>query len=123
MSLQFQHAFIWFLWIYILKDTWFWVGGATSTLTVPASPNGLPADMVRSNLLKVRQPVGTKTLVIEDGGTSAQSGLVKSNQFLRDYCGWKDCVLCHQRDGNDTSVEVNVTKLALDMRECVKGVL
>ena len=45
------------------------------------------------------------------------------NPFWEKSTWKKDCVLCHQRDGNDTSVEVNVTKLALDMRECVKGVL
>ena len=61
------------------KDTWFRKDGATSTFTVPVTPNGVLADRVRKNLLQGRQPAGTKTRVVEDGGT----GLVKSNQFCR----------------------------------------
>ena len=82
-----------------LKDTWFRSGGATSTLTVPATPNGELADLVRRNLEKSRQPNGTSTKVIEDGGTSTRIGLVKSNQFPSDHCWREDCMMCFQKDG------------------------
>ena len=54
------------------KDTWFRVGGSTSTITVPVTPNGMLAEKIRDNLKKSRQPTGTKTLVVEDGGIGAQ---------------------------------------------------
>ena len=47
-----------------------------------------------------RQPLGTQTKVIEDGGLATCMGLVKSNQFPRDDCQRADCLLCFQRDGN-----------------------
>ena len=46
-------------------DTWFRTNGATSTLTVPATPNGLLAELVRKNLKVSRSPSGTLTKVIE----------------------------------------------------------
>lgn len=82
------------------KDTWFRKDGATSTITVPVTPNGVLADRVRKNLLQGRQPAGTKTKVVEDGGTSSRTGLVKSNQFCRKECGRDECVMCYQREGN-----------------------
>ena len=83
------------------KDTWFRSGGATSTLTVPVTPNGALADTIRKNLLRGRQPSGTKVKVVEDGGVSSRSGLVKVNQFCRRVCGRADCVLCYQEDSNN----------------------
>ena len=63
------------------KDTWFRSSGCTSTLTVPVSPNGILAEKVRKNLLRGRQPEGTKTKVVEDCGRTSRSGLVKPNLF------------------------------------------
>ena len=81
------------------RDTWFRSGGFTSTLTVPATANGLLAEMVRSNLDKGRQPPGTKIKVIEDGGVGAGCGIIRSNPFPRDKCERGDCALCLQKDG------------------------
>ena len=78
-----------------LRDTWFREGGATSTLTVPATPE------VKNNLNRGRQPDGTQTRVIEDGGVCARVGLVQTNQFPRDECQRKDCLLCVQKGGNE----------------------
>ena len=85
------------------RDTWFRSGGFTSTLTVPATPNGLLAELVRKNLTKGRQPPGTKTKVIEDGGVGAHCGVVKSNPFPRDKCE-RDCVLCLQKEGEGVTL-------------------
>ena len=82
------------------RDTWFRTKGATSTLTVPATPKGTLANLVRENLERSRRPAGTLTKVIESGGTSAQFNLVKSNQFPRDKCHKPDCILCFQKDGD-----------------------
>ena len=79
-----------------LKDTWFRTGGYTSTLTVPATPNGLLAEQVRRNLEMGRQPAQTRTKVLEDGGRSVRGGLVRSDQFPREKCDRKDCQLCLQ---------------------------
>ena len=85
------------------KDTWFRSGGATSTLTVPVSPNGELAEKVRKNLLRGRQPKGTMTKVVEDCGRSSRSGLVRTNQFCKQECGRNDCVLCFQKEGNKSA--------------------
>ena len=79
------------------KDTWFRRDGFTSTLTVPATPNSSLANKVRENLVKSRQPEGTKTKVIEDGGKETKAGIVKSNQFPRINCSREQCVLCIQQ--------------------------
>ena len=76
------------------KDTWFRKGGYSSTLTVPPTPGGQLAEVVRSNLERGRQPKGTKTKVIEGGGVATRTGLTASNQFPRDVCNRKDCGLC-----------------------------
>ena len=68
------------------RDTWFRSGGHTSTLTVPATDNSSLAEIVRKNLEMGRQPKGTKTKVIEDGGKSAKCGIVKYNPFPRQTC-------------------------------------
>ena len=62
-----------------LKDTWFRKGVFTSTLIVPATPDNCLASKVKKNLDKGRQPAGTKTKVVEDGGVSSKAGIVKSN--------------------------------------------
>ena len=87
------------------KDTWFRAGGATSTLTVPVTPGGILADRVRMNLTRGRQPEGTKTKVLEDGGTCTRNVLTKSNQFPREECSRTDCVLFFQRDRSKPSVQ------------------
>ena len=53
------------------------------------------------NLERSRQPRGTQTKVIEDGGVSSRVGLVKSNQFPREECDRSDCVLCLQNNGDN----------------------
>ena len=59
------------------KDSWFRTDGFTSTLTVLVTPNGVLAEQVRINLAKGRQPKGTKTRVIEDGGQCTKNFLSK----------------------------------------------
>ena len=87
-----------------MKDTWFRVGGYTSTLMVPATPNGVLAEKVRENLEKGRQPAKTKTKVIENGGSSVRKGIVQSNQFPRQKCERENCLLCLQQEGENKSV-------------------
>jgi hypothetical protein len=59
---------------------------------------------VRKNLARGRQPKGTKTKVVEDGGLCSKNVLTKSNQFPRDECGRNECVLCLQREVDKPSV-------------------
>ena len=82
------------------KDTWFRKGGATSTLTVPATPGGILAEKVRKNLESARQPTGTRTKVIEDGGVGSKVGLVSSNQFPHNRCHRNDCIACTNLNGD-----------------------
>ena len=37
--------------------------------------------------------------MVEDGGVSSKSGIVKSNQWSRNNCERSDCVICYQKDG------------------------
>ena len=67
---------------------------------MPATPGGILAEGVRKNLERGRQPAGTKTKVIEDGGVSSQAGLVKSNRFAQEDCQRQDCVLCLHGSGS-----------------------
>ena len=90
------------------KDGWFRSDGATSTLTVPSTPNGALAEKVRENLSRGRQPAGTRTKVIESGGVLTNAGILKSNQFPITNCLRADCVLCFQKDGEKpTTCQVN----------------
>ena len=90
------------------KDGWFRSDGATSTLTVPSTPNGALAEKVRENLSRGRQPAGTRTKVIESGGVLTNAGILKSNQFPISNCLRADCVLCFQKDGEKpTTCQVN----------------
>jgi hypothetical protein len=87
-----------------LRDTWFRSGGYTSTLTVPATPDGVLAERVRESLEKSRQPTGTKTKVLEDGGQSTKCGLIKSNQFPREKCERENCQLCVQQNQENKKI-------------------
>ena len=82
------------------KDTWFRKDEATSTIAVHVSPNGILSDRVRKNLQRVRNPEGTKTKLVEDGGIKSRTGLVESNQFCRKECERYNCVMCDQNEGN-----------------------
>jgi hypothetical protein len=79
--------------------------GYTSTLTVPATPDGLLAEKVRRNLEQGRQPAGTKVKVLEDGGRGVRHGFVRSNQFPREKCQRVNCQLCFQQDGKRSMCE------------------
>ena len=87
------------------KDTWFRKDGYTSTLTVPATPDSYLAKLVKDSLKKGRQPEGTKTKVIEDGGVCTKAGIVKSNQFPRSKCHREECMVCIQQDGRVKQVQ------------------
>ena len=58
-------------------------------------------EKVTTNLTKGRQPQGTQTKVVEDGGVCARNVLTKSNPFPREECGRNDCVMCSQREMNN----------------------
>ena len=82
-----------------LKDTWFRVRGYTSTLTVPATPNGVLAEKVRNKLEKGRQPANTKTKVVEDGGRSVRGELFSQTNFQDKYVrGIAACFACSKRE-------------------------
>ena len=87
------------------KDTWFRTNGATSTMTVPATPNGTLANLVRANMERSRRPPGTLTKIVESGGLSSQLCLVKSNQFPNGRCHRQDCLLCFQKEGDQNQAE------------------
>ena len=49
------------------KSTWFRKGGFTCTITIPTTPGGKLATMVRESLASCPSPDSTKTRVVEMG--------------------------------------------------------
>ena len=81
------------------KSTWFRKGGYTNTLAVPVTPGGSLAEMVKKFLEKCPAPGKTKTKVVERGGRSVRSELVRNNPFPRSSCGRSACPLKWQQGG------------------------
>ena len=104
------------------RDSCFRAGRETSTVTVPATPNGVLATEVKNNLMRWRQPEGTRTKVIEDGGKSVKCGLVSSNAYPRQSCYRNDCLLCIQKDdgGETTRCELNSVGYEVECSRCVE---
>ena len=75
------------------KSNWFKKGGFTNTLTIPTTPGGKLASLVMKTLEKCPAPGGTKTKVVERGGRSVRSELVRSNPFPRTSCRRSNCPL------------------------------
>ena len=96
------------------NDTWFRKGGFTSTLTVPSTPGGFLASKVEDNLMKGRQPNGTKTKVIEGNGMSSRFGLTKSNQFPRDNCEREDCAMCVNKEDSDKRTHCDISNVGYE---------
>ena len=69
------------------KSTWFRKGGFTNTLAVPVTPGGSLAEMVKKSLEKCPAPGKAKSKVVERGGRSVRSELVRCNSFPRKSCG------------------------------------
>ena len=82
------------------KSEWFQRLGYQNTLTVPASLGGELAKRVKSVLDKSDAPAGFKTLILEDGGKSVKSDLVKSDPFPRSSCNRKTCLMCSNEPSN-----------------------
>ena len=97
-----------------LRDTWFRKGGYTSTLMVPATPDGILAEKIRKNLENVRQPKGTKIKVLEDGGVSIQLGAVKPNPFPKEGCDRADCLICFHRDGKESGMKCYLSNVGYE---------
>ena len=81
------------------KDDWFKKGGFTNCLTIPTTPGGRLAALVRETLEKCPAPGSTRTRVVERGGRSIRSQLVRSNPFPRKTCGREKCPLTWQKRG------------------------
>ena len=81
------------------KANWFRAGGVTTTITVPTTPGGLLATMVKKGLERCIPPGRTCTRVLEGGGRSVRSELAKPNPFPRPTCDRTDCPLAGSEDG------------------------
>ena len=92
------------------KDTWFRSGGHTITLSVPATENSSLAEKVRNNLKRGRQPLETKTKVIEKG--VRVPSVVLWNLTRLHYRLVKDDFVCSV--SNSTGSLLSVTKVTVD---------
>ena len=77
------------------KTAWFRRLGYQNTLMVPASMGGELMRRVKEAIDTSTAPLGFKTLVVEDGGRSLKSDVIKSNPFpVLTGCGQTDCIMC-----------------------------
>ena len=82
------------------KSDWFRQLGYSNTLTVPATVGGVLAKQVKEALEQTDAPGGYRTLVLEDGGKSIKSDLVRSNPFPVASCMRETCLICiHKPSG------------------------
>ena len=81
------------------SKNWFRKGGITTTLTVPTTPAGKLASMVKEGLARCIPPGRTCTKVFEGGGRSVRNVLGNSNPFRRAMCGRPDCPLADNQGG------------------------
>ena len=88
---------------------------------VPVTPMGVLADLVRANIARGRQPRGTRTKVIEDGGVCTKNISTKSNQFPRDVCGREDCGICCASEPSQTVMRCSVRSVGYEGK-CVRCV-
>ena len=72
---------------------WFRKGGYTNSLAIPTTPGGRLAALVKETLERCPAPGSTRTKVVERGGRSVRSQLVRSNPFPRKSCGRENCPL------------------------------
>ena len=79
------------------SDNWFREAGFTSTLSVLPTPNGQLAELAAVAMASCPPPKGTKTKVLERGGTTAQQQLVSSNPYPKDECGRVGCGMCCEK--------------------------
>lgn len=81
------------------KETWFrGTGGYTTTLKVPATPNGDLKKMIEMRLMATPAPNNTKVKVVEAGGRSTRETLVKSDPFPLNICERKDCPIVKEKE-------------------------
>ena len=77
------------------KTGWFEKLGYKNTINMPASLNGELMEKVSRALKNSTAPMGFKTLVMEDGGRSKKSDIVRSNPFpVEGGCERLNCVMC-----------------------------
>jgi hypothetical protein len=101
------------------KEGWYRKGGYTSILWIPATPEGELMENIKEELAKSKGPAETKIKLVQRGGVSTASSLVKSNPFVRKNCGRRECVNCRQ--GGEQGSEGKCYKSGIGYRgECVR---
>ena len=103
------------------KTSWFTRLGYNNILMMPASPGGELMEVIGQVMKNTASPMGFKTLVLEDGGKSVKSDMVKSNPFpTREGCKRKECVMCDQAPSKGKCWESNVCyKITCNRTPCV----
>ena len=73
--------------------------GYDNMLMVPATVKGKLTEQISKVIRNSDAPGGYRTLLLEDGGTSVQRDLVKSNPFQEKSCSRKGCLVCRNSEG------------------------
>ena len=104
------------------KTEWFKRLGYQNTLQVPATLGSRLATIVKNVLDKSDPPAGFKTLVLEDGGRSIKSDIVKSDPFPKASCDRETCLMCsNEPSGGKCWSSSVVYKIACNRRPCKGG--
>ena len=76
------------------KSGWFKSLGYDGVVTVPATIDSTLMEKVSKSLKGTDSPRGYKMLVMEDGGRTISSDIVKANPFPINNCGRSNCSMC-----------------------------
>ena len=77
------------------KTAWFTKLGYSNVIVIPATPNGELTEIVSKVMKGTAAPLGFKTLVMEDGGRSVRTDLVRTNPFpVKTGCDRTGCMMC-----------------------------
>jgi hypothetical protein len=68
------------------KESWYRKDGSTSILWIPATPKGELLEKIKAELGKTKGPPNTKIKLVQRGGLTTASSLVKSKPFKRSHC-------------------------------------
>ena len=82
------------------KTDWFQRLGYQNTLMVPATLESKLTERVKEVMERSDKPGGFKTLILEDGGRSVKSDLVRSDPFPKSQCNRDGCLMCSNGPSN-----------------------
>ena len=103
------------------KTGWFKSLGYNGTVTVPATVDSVLLKSVEQALKNTDAPGGYRTLVVEDGGRTMASDVVRSNPFPKNNCQRPRCGICISGDSKGSCWKSGVVyKIECNREPCIR---